>query len=202
MVNIGLAAWCVHNLRFLHKDNTEAFYLFSFAKFLRCVTCAIDVLVAFFYYTLEGDPVLAIMYVLSYSFSAIYEFYYSYIAWSLVYHVARGDHGNDGNAGNPFDYGGLPEDDGHTPMVAFPASKSDPATRQGLLPNEVRHTVCPDLHSLEFSFNGAKESTPTSLPVVTDLFSEGHPFTHPSSTCTPAHPSTKGPHALLTPSTF
>ena len=88
VVNIGLAAWCVHNLRFLHKDNTEAFYLFSFAKFLRCVTCAIDVLVAFFYYSLEGDPVLAIMYVLSYSFSAIYEFYYSYIAWSLVYHVA------------------------------------------------------------------------------------------------------------------
>ena len=118
LVNIGLAAWCVHNLRFLHKDNTEPIYLFSFAKFLRFATCAIDILVAFFYYTLHGDPGMAIIFVLSNSFSTMYEFYYSYIAWSLVYHVVRGDHENDDNQGLP--------QDRHSPMVAFPvASKSD-----------------------------------------------------------------------------
>ena len=102
IINIALACWCVVNLKVHTKirwdgqsatakglKDMEPIDKFAFAQFLLFVASFINLIVAFFFYAIEGQVGMMFFMVIFYIYFASYELYYSYCAWSLVYHVVN-----------------------------------------------------------------------------------------------------------------
>jgi hypothetical protein len=89
VIDIALASWCIHGLRSLNKNNTDAITHFAFASFLLFLQSMVDTLVESSYYMSQGEIVTSVWFLIWNLYSASLQFYHAYIAWSLVYTVVN-----------------------------------------------------------------------------------------------------------------
>ena len=85
VVDIALASWCIHGLRSLNKNNTDAITHFAFASFLLFLQRMVDIVVEYFYYMSQGRITMSVVRLIVNSYYTSLHFYHAYIAWSLVY---------------------------------------------------------------------------------------------------------------------